>query len=209
MTALAAVLVVLLVLVALTALAALIVMRRLHRPLELVPGVRGPVPLAWRWSLTRPALLQRRLVVALAGVRLAAGASPEGSARVPWAELVAETQRLAVAVEARLVAASRQPRALRQKLVAQLEPEVAQVEEVAERLVASIGTWAAGEPELSATRLLERLKAVDEALADVARAEAAGALGPVPAASILPPTTATRAGTRHGARRGASGPGAG
>jgi hypothetical protein len=142
--------------------------------------------------------------VALAGVRLAAGGgSPQGEVRAPWAELVAETERLAVAVEARLVAAANQPRALRQKVVAQLEPEVTQVEEVAQRLVTSIGTWASGEPEMSAARLLERLKAVDAALADVAQAEAT-ALGPAPASSVLP---LPRSRARDTARPGAPGSG--
>ena len=204
MTVLATVLVVLLVLAAVTAVAALMAMRRLHRPLELVPGVRGPVPLAWRWSLSRPALLQRRLVVSLAGVRLAArGGSLQREVRTPWADLVTETERLAVAVEARLVAAASQPRVLRQKVVAQLEPEVTQVEEVAQRLVTSIGTWASGEPEMSAARLLERLKAVDAALADVAQAEAT-ALGPAPASAVLP---RPRPRARDTARPGAPGSG--
>src|SRR2546422_935409 len=98
-----------------------------------------------------------------------------------------------------------QPRALRQRLVAQLEPEVTQVEEGAQRLVTSIGNWASGEPEMSAARLLERLKAVDAALADVAQAEAT-ALGPAPASSVLP---LPRPRARDTARPGTPGSGSG
>ena len=185
MTVLAIVLIVLVVLAALTAGTALLLARHLHRPLELIPGRRGPVPLAWRWSLSRPALTQRRLVVALVSVRLAAsGGLPDTEVRQPWADLVGEAERLAEAVEARLVVAAAQPRSLRQRLLAELEPQVVQVEEVAARLVRSIGTWAAGTPDLSAGQLMERLNAVEQALAEVARAEATAELGPVPASGV-------------------------
>jgi hypothetical protein len=184
-TVLATVLVVLVVLAALTSVAALIVLRRLHRPLELVPGKHGPVPLGWRWSLSRAAILQRRLVLALAGARLAASNGlPDGTVGAPWADLVGDAERLAVAVEARLVVAARQPRALRQRLLAELEPEIVQVEQVTARLASTIGTWAAGTPDVSAAQLIERLDAVDAALADVARADTTAELGPVPASEL-------------------------
>ncbi|HMC52268.1 MAG TPA: hypothetical protein VKI64_05860 [Acidimicrobiales bacterium] len=197
-TVLVTVLVVLVVLLAAASVTAALVARRLHRPLELVPGTRGPVPLGWRWSLSQPAVLHKRLLLAMAGVRLAAGGGlRERSDPAPWADLVAETERLAVGVEARLVVAAGQPRALRRRLMAQLEPEVAQVEQVAGRLVGTIDAWAEGSPDMSAAQLLERLDAVNAALADVARANTTAELGPVPASSVLPPLPSSQRGSRR------------
>ena len=199
-------------LAAIAAVSAVVAVRHLRRPVELFPGAQTGAPLRWRWSLSRSALLHKRLIVALASVRLAAATSgplgpvrsglaggggrsgrsarsgqPEQSAgSVPWQDLVSEAEALAVDVDRRLVMADAQPRAVRTRAVASLEPEVAQVEQACGRLADTVRTWAAAAPGRTAADLLDRIGAIDAALGEVRAIEedAVPALPP-PAASEI------------------------
>ncbi len=159
--------------VALAGAAAALAVRRLRRPVELYPGARTGAPLRWRWSLSRSALLHRRLVVALASVRLTAASTGAGGSsggrRRPgaWQDLIGEAETLAADVDRRLVLADAQPRTVRQRAVAGLEPDVAQVEQACGRLADTVRAWAATAPGQAGADLLDRIGAVDAALREV------------------------------------------
>jgi hypothetical protein len=158
--------------VLMAAIAGVVVARRLRRPLLLAPGVRGVnVPLRWRWSLSPAAVMHRRLVVATSSV-LSVG--PVESTRwggvrqhAPWQDLVQELLDLAVSVDRRLVAAERQPRALRRRLYAEIEPQVVKVEQVAERMRTTVSAKGPGGGDRPAEDVVARLDAIDAALGEI------------------------------------------
>jgi hypothetical protein len=167
--------------VLMAAIAGVVVARRLRRPLLLAPGVRGVnVPLRWRWSLSPAAVMHRRLVVATSSV-LSVG--PVESTRwggvrqhAPWQDLVQELLDLAVSVDRRLVAAERQPRALRRRLYAEIEPQVVKVEQVAERMRTTVSAKGLGGGDRSAEDVVARLDAIDAALGEIESLEPEKAL---------------------------------
>jgi hypothetical protein len=158
--------------VLMAAVAGVVVARRLRRPLLLAPGVRGVnVPLRWRWSLSPAAVMHRRLVVATSSV-LSVG--PVESTRwggvrqqAPWQDLVGELLELAVSVDRRLVAAERQPRPIRRRLFAEIEPQVVKVEQVAERMRTTVSAKGLGGGDRSAEDVVARLDAIDAALGEI------------------------------------------
>jgi len=139
-----------------------VTVHRLRRPMMLSPAVR--VPLRWRWSLARQAVLHRRLLVAIGGVRLEL---PRAGGAGPWSDLIAEVEALALEVDRELVAVESHPRPIRQKAMAGLEARVREVEQVAGRLGQTLGSLEAGRPGRSAAELMERLDAIQGALAEL------------------------------------------
>ena len=157
-----ATLVVVLVVLALIALAGTtLLVRRLRRPLLLVKGQN--VPLRWRWSLARQAVLHRRLLVAVGQVRMTLPPGRDG----PWQDLAADVERLAAGVDRELVEVDRRPRLLRQRALPPLEGRVKDVEQVAGRLAASLGSWEAPGAGRSAQEIMDRLRAIEGALAEL------------------------------------------
>ncbi len=158
--------------VLLAAVAGVVVARRLKRPLLLAPGARGvSVPLRWRWSLSPAAVLHRRLVVATSSV---VSMGPIESTRwggvrqrAPWQERLQDLLDLAVSVDRRLVAAERQPRALRRRLYAEIEPQVTKVEQVAERMRTTVSARGLDAGDRSADDIVARLDAIDAALGEI------------------------------------------
>ena len=146
--------------------------RRLKRPLLLAPGARGVnVPLRWRWSLSPAAVMHRRLVLATSSV---VSIGPIESTRwggvrqePPWQELLQDLLDLAVSVDRRLVAAERQPRPLRRRLYAEIEPQVKKVEQVAERMRSTVSAKGLGGADRSAEDVVARLDAIDSALGEI------------------------------------------
>jgi hypothetical protein len=158
--------------VLISAVAGVVVARRLKRPLLLAPGARGvSVPLRWRWSLSPAAVLHRRLVLATNSV---VSTGPIESTRwggvrqqAPWQELLEDLLELAVSVDRRLVAAERQPRGLRRRLYAEIEPQVARVEQVAERMRTTVSARELSGGDRSADDVVARLDAIDAALGEI------------------------------------------
>lgn len=138
-----------------------LLVRRLRRPLLLFRGVT--VPLRWRWSLARQAVLHRRLMVAVGQVRVAL---PAGGGE-PWQGLALDLESLATGVDRELVEADRRPRPLRQRALPELERRVREVEQVAGRLVAGASSFEAGTTGRSAAEIMQRLQAVEGALAEL------------------------------------------
>jgi hypothetical protein len=174
--ALAAVAVVLVVLALVAAVGTALLVRHLRRPLLLVKSVT--VPLRWRWSLARQAVLHRRLLVAVGQVRMALPAGRDG----PWQDLAADVERLAAGVDRELVEVDRRTRPLRQRALAPLEARVREVEEVAGRLVSTVGTWEVSGSGRSAGEIMERLQAIDAALGELQAPPGAAAIPPAPGA---------------------------
>ena len=160
-TALEVVVLILVVLAAMSAATLALVVHRLRRPLLLFRGVT--VPLRWRWSLARQALLHRRLMVAVGQVR---AALPPGR-ETPWGDLASDLEALAADVDRELVEVDRRPRPLRQRALPGLDQRVREVEQVAGRLVGGAGSWNAAVPGRSAAEIMERLQAVEGALAEL------------------------------------------
>lgn len=184
--AVAAVVLVVLALVGVVGTALLV--RRLRRPLLLVKAVT--VPLRWRWSLARQAVLHRRLLVAVGQVRVALPAGRDG----PWQDLVADVERLAAGVDRELVEVDRRPRPLRQRSLPLLEVRVREVEQVAGRLVSTVGTWDGVASGPSAGEIMERLQAIEAALGELRNAPDASALPPAPPTPGRPEDRPDRAG---------------
>ena len=136
--------------------------RRLRAPLVLARGVS--FPLRWRWSLARQAVLHRRLVAALAGVRLSL---PAGSAGGPWADLAGDLETLAVEVDRGLVAVDRQPRPVRVRALADLEGRVREVEQVAGRLQASLADRTEAIGSRTGPEIVARLELIERAMAEL------------------------------------------
>jgi hypothetical protein len=195
--------VILLVIVGLTllsVLSGLVLARRLKRPILLAPGVGVSVPLRWRWSLSPAAVMHRRLVVATSSV-LSAGpieTTRFGGVRQrpPWQELVQDLLDLAVSVDRRLVAAERQPRPVRRRLFAEIEPQVVKVEQVAERMRTTVQAQGLGQEERSAEDVVDRLDAIDAALGEIEGVGQAPSLEPGKP-STEPPVAERRAAERR------------
>ena len=160
-TVLAVVAVVLVVLALMAVVGGALLVRRLRRPLLLVKSVT--VPLRWRWSLARQAVLHRRLLVAVGQVRLALPPERDG----PWQDLAADVERLAAGVDRELVEVDRRARPLRQRALPPLEARVREVEQVAGRLASSLGSWETPGSGRSAAEITERLQAIEGALAEL------------------------------------------
>ena len=176
-TALAVTAVVLAVVALSAAIAAAVTIRRLRRPLLIGPGVT--VPLRWRWSVSRQAVLHRRLLVAVGGVRMALPRGGGGTGG-PWADLVQEVEGLALEVDRDLVGVEGRPRPLRQRAMPALENRVSEVEKVAARVVGTLGAWEGQQAGRSAGEIMERLDAIEGALSELDRlgpGASAGALG--------------------------------
>src|SRR5207302_9621150 len=85
----------------------------------------------------------------------------------PWQELLQDLLDLAVSVDRRLVAAERQPRGLRRRLYAEIEPQVAKVEQVAERMRTTVSANALTGGDRPADDVVARRDATDAALGEI------------------------------------------
>lgn len=160
----------------------------------LLPGRGAPmsrgVPARWNWSPSQVATMHRRLQLSVAsathawerlesaGTESAAiegrGIRPDSSRRMrrawrqraedPWEEPLRTLVRLAFEVDGALVRAQRAALPLRAALAVQVEPQVAEVELLASRYVASVeGRLERAGHSVLGRMVAERLDALDEA----------------------------------------------
>lgn len=114
---------------------ALIVLRwRLQRRNRVSPAVKSPAPTIWLWSPTRPAQLHRRLQLAVGEISTAPSRRARPAPSLSVDELQRDLEYQAVELDRHVVVASRHPRRQRRVLLADLDPRVAQVEELSVRL---------------------------------------------------------------------------
>lgn len=126
---------------------------------------RVTAPLHWLYGPGEPPRLHRRLLNAVAAGRRAA-AVIDGRRLTPStiSSLVDELEAQAGVVDDGLILASRLATVPRQRLLSELRPGVAEVEEVAERLVRmATDVEQAGRPSLPLARLHEHLDAIEHA----------------------------------------------
>jgi hypothetical protein len=177
---------------------------RLQRANRVHPAHRTPAPLPWLWSPTQPARLHRRLRTAVQAT--AATAPPRRDERGPSTsidELRVELEHHAVQLDQRVVVAARQPRPYRRDALAELRPQVAQLEALSVRLGRlrrPDGTPASGWDETTAdalARITGHLDLFDEANRELTEIERSAGLDEIDALDALlarrmPPMPAVR-----------------
>ena len=149
-------------------LAVVFVVRRLRRRNRISPAVPCDAPARWLCTPSRPAMLHRRLRRSVYAVRQVRG---------PAAELAADLEAHAVAVDRHLVLAARAPVAPRQRLLREVAGQVRDIEALTERVLAAAAAPLQPGPERLAL-LAERLDALEEAQAEIAALEEAAGLPP-------------------------------
>ncbi|MBW3613760.1 MAG: hypothetical protein KY439_00405 [Actinobacteria bacterium] len=132
---------------------------------RIVAGRPCLAPLGWLASPGGPARLHRRLRVAMAAANTAlVGPRAEG---LRLAEVVGELRERALEIDAQLVLASRSPQPTRRRMLRELHCEVAEVEELAQRVILLSRRPAdpAAPPGLGAVR--QRLELLESALGEL------------------------------------------
>lgn len=158
---------VLLVVLALAGSVALVV-RSLRRRNRVSPRLATTAPLDWLWSPRPGARLHRRLARTVAAARgCVAGGSAGG---LHLADLVAELEAHACAVDAQLVVVDRAPQPARGRLLRELQSEAAELESLAERVIRMNRAWSGAVPSARGlTAVRNRVDALEEALGDLER----------------------------------------
>lgn len=124
------------------AMLATLVLSRLRRRLRVSPGVRSTAPLRWLASVSAPARLHRRLQGVVRSVRTATRSKrrrPRHAEPSVAERLAADTEREAVSIDRRLVAAAELGPAERRRALAPLADDVARLEAVAHRVIGLVG----------------------------------------------------------------------
>jgi hypothetical protein len=158
---------------ALAAGGAVLVWRRLERSNRVSRSIRSRAPLHWRWSMSYAARLHRHLQRTVAAVRSCLAAGDEG-----LGDVVVELERFACQVDDQVAVAGRMPQPTRRRLLRELRAEVDEVDAMAERVIRLRRAWAGVEPSArTLAPVAERIDALEAALRDVARLDAASGLG--------------------------------
>ena len=154
--------------VLLTVLAVYVAVRRLKRRNRVSPAVPCDAPVRWLCAPSRAAMLHRRLRRSVYAARQVRG---------PAAELAADLEAHAVAVDRHLVLAARAPMAARQRLLRQVAAQVDDIESLTERVLSAAAAPLQPGPERLAL-LAERLETLEAAQAEIAELEEAAGLPP-------------------------------
>jgi hypothetical protein len=150
---------------------AAIAWRRLQRRNRVSPSHPSRAPLDWLWSWSLAARLHRHLARTVTAVR---GCIQGSRAQLGLADLVADLERHACAIDDQLVVVSRLPASARRRLLRELAAEVREVDDLAERVIRSGRAWAGVEPSTRALApVAERLDALEEAMRDLSRLDRA------------------------------------
>ena len=161
----AAVIFVISVVVFLAGMAAL-AWRRLERGNRVSPSVHSNVPLHWRSSYRAAPRMHRHLQRTVAGVRTCLQPGED----LGLADLVAELERAACAIDDQLAIAGRMPQPTRRRLLRELRAETGELDRMAERVVRLRRAWSGAVPSArSLAPVAERIDALEAALRDVAR----------------------------------------
>jgi len=154
------------------ALVAVLGARALRKRNRVSPSAASPAPAAWLGAPSASARLHRRLRSAVAVARSASAAAPVAPR---LAELTADLEREAVAIDDHLVMVSRLASRERRKVLAQLATKVRQVEQLASQV--SLMAVQAQAPMISAGQpsalddLSHQLELLEQARHEVAQVE--------------------------------------
>ena len=154
--------------VLISVLAVYVAVRRLKRRNRVSPAVPCDAPVRWLCTPSRAAMLHRRLRRSVYAVRQVRG---------PAAELAADLEAHAVAVDRHLVLAARAPMAPRQRLLREVAAQVDDIESLTERVLSAAAAPLQPGPERLAV-LAERLDTLEAAQAEIAALEEAAGLPP-------------------------------
>ena len=147
--------------------------RRLERGNRVSPSVHSNVPLHWRSSYRAAPRMHRHLQRTVAGVRTCLQPGED----LGLADLVAELERAACAIDDQLAIAGRMPQPTRRRLLRELKAETGELDRMAERVVRLRRAWSGAVPSArSLAPVAERIDALEAALRDVARLDRASGL---------------------------------
>ncbi|MCD9622428.1 hypothetical protein [Rhabdothermincola salaria] len=171
--------------IVLLTLAVVVARWKLQRRNRVSPAVKSPAPLLWLWSPTQPARLHRRLQGAVTEIHLAPSRRAQSTGSVD--DMRRELEYQAVEIDHHLVVASRHPRRSRRALMATLQSQVDEVEQLSirlSRLSRPAGAVATGwelsqQPPEVLARLNEQLDLLDAAGDELDAIERASGLGDV------------------------------
>lgn len=151
-----------LVFVAMLVASILIPLRLLHRRNRISPSARTGAPLHWLSSPSGAARLHRRLQRAISAGRMAVAARAGDSVA---ADVIAELERHACAIDCQLVVADRAPKCHRNRMLRELAAETSEVEALVVRVLRVNRAWDGSSP--SARNLVgvhDRLDALEQAV---------------------------------------------
>ncbi|MGI8686556.1 MAG: hypothetical protein ACR2MO_15950 [Acidimicrobiales bacterium] len=156
------------VLVAVTVLATLgFAVRAVRRRNRVSPKVPTAAPVSWLWSPRMGARLHRHLARTVGAARACLAAQAGG---LSFADLVADLETHACAIDGQLVLADRAPQPGRSRLLRELQAEVAQVDALTERIIRMSRAWSGAAPSGSGLASVnERIDALEAALVDLDR----------------------------------------
>ncbi len=140
----------------------LVPLRLLQRRNRICPSARTGAPLRWLSSPSGAARLHRRLQRAIATGRTAVAARAADSVA---ADVIADLERHACAIDAQLVMAERAPKHQRMRLMRELAAETSEVESLVVRVLRVNRAWDGSDP--SARNLIgvrDRLDALESAV---------------------------------------------
>lgn len=144
--------------------ATLVVVHTLAVRNRVVPDVRTRAPMTWLVAPDRGAQLHRRLRAAMA---VATFSDPRGS-ELGLDDVVGQLRGRALELDEQLVVASRAPKPARRRMLRELQPEVAELERLAERTMRMSRAWTGAVPSergLGAVR--DRLELLEGALREL------------------------------------------
>lgn len=148
---------------------ALVGTRSFKRANRVAPSVASQVPNLWRWSIGYGPRLHRRLQRAAGLARSARAAA--GGGGVGIADLAADIERQACAIDDQVALGSHLPTSQRIRRYFELERSVAELEQLAMRITILAGQLASGVDE-RAVPLADRVRHLEEAVAEVQAIEA-------------------------------------
>ena len=150
-----------------------LLVRWVQRRNRVSPRISTSAPIGWLWSPVRAARLHRRLQRAVTIARSCCGRLERARVQLlALLELVDDLERVAVAVDDRLVEASRAHRTVRARMLDDLERDVRQVEATAHHMLRTLDRWTIVTPEAPAAalgRIAERFGALDDAMRELDR----------------------------------------
>ncbi len=174
--------------------------RSFKRANRVAPNVPSQVPNLWRWSMGYGARLHRRHQ-RVAGLARSAGAAA-GAGGVGIADLAADVQRQACAIDDQIALGRHLPTSQRIRRFFDLERSVAELEQLAMRVTILAGQVNSGVDE-RAVPLADRVRHLEEAVAEVhaIEAEALGEARAIGQGAWLPPARPVQQPTPEPVRR--------
>ncbi len=152
--------------------------RKLKQPILIVPGAKASPPLAWRWSITPPALAHKRILRSIRSLQarvrqyaidsgFATARGSVGDLPAVLTALIGEIEADAVRIDMKLIAIEREDRHLKRKFVDELDPDITRLEASAQEAESILLGFDAIGPPSAEIDLATRLKVLKEAVGEL------------------------------------------